>query len=84
MVSRGGVSEDLFLSCVLCLHDISLAFAVAAKQSCLMKVFSLKVVGGLESREYQKLQECGHFKIGLSLPPCVIDSKALVPQTFCA
>lgn len=39
----GGVSEDLFLSYVLCLHDIVLAFAVAAKQSWLMKVFNLKV-----------------------------------------
>lgn len=32
----GRVSEELFLSCVLSLHDIYLAFAVAAKQSWLM------------------------------------------------
>lgn len=46
----GGVSEELFLSCVLCLHDIFLAFAVAAKQSWLMSFQSQSGQGTRKQR----------------------------------
>lgn len=73
-----------FFSHVLCLHDVFLAFPVAAKQSWIMRFFRLRMVWELESREYQSLLEFGYFKVGLTLPACVIDSKAFLPETLCA